>query len=35
MWHVWGRGAYRLLVEKSRGKRSLERLGADGMIILK
>jgi hypothetical protein len=26
MWHVWGRGAYRILVGKPEEKRLLERL---------
>jgi hypothetical protein len=33
LWNVW-RGAYRVLVEKPRGKKHLEDLGIDGRIIL-
>jgi hypothetical protein len=33
LWHVWGE-AYRVLVEKPKGKKHLEDLGIDGRIIL-
>ena len=35
MWRVWGRGVYRILVEKPEGKRPLGRLGVDGRITLR
>ena len=30
VWHVWNRGAYRVLVRKPEGKRNLEDIGVDG-----
>jgi hypothetical protein len=31
----WGRGAYKVLVEKPKGKDQLENPGVDGRLILK
>jgi hypothetical protein len=37
MWHVWGerRGAYWVLVGRTKGKNHLEDLDVDGTIIIK
>jgi hypothetical protein len=35
MWHVWDKGACRVLVEKLEGKSHCEDLGADGRITLR